>query len=252
MKRKSLIFTFFLAVLIIAASCSADGIGAQALPKSEAVLIATIARVNEKDIFVAGEEAYGLYFVALPDDAIYDAMSNKVDLSALKAGQKVEIGYDGGIMESYPMQIGSVKYIKIVEEGNDLIGLYLDIFSALWEKDPGLNSDSEIIAIDLTTVTNLAESEKQALSYLFSGMTGVQTMTSTYDELVEQGLIDKDNLYFETGILFKLTLDEVSENRFTFEASKWKSGLGAYFFMDCEAKKTNGEWTYTIGSEAIS
>jgi hypothetical protein len=37
-----------------------------------------------------------------------------------------------------------------------------------------------------------------------------------------------------------------------FNAEKWRSGNGAYFFNDCKAKKVNDVWEYKIGSEAIS
>ena len=40
----------------------------------------------------------------------------------------------------------------------------------------------------------------------------------------------------------------------TFDAQKWRSSLGAYFFCDCTAVQSAlGEWSeYQIGSEAIS
>ena len=40
----------------------------------------------------------------------------------------------------------------------------------------------------------------------------------------------------------------------TFDAEKWRSGLGAYFFFDCTSVQTaGGHWDgYTIGGEAIS
>jgi hypothetical protein len=96
--------------------------------------------------------------------------------------------------------------------------------------------------------------EKRALAYLAGGKYSPsgQSIMGTFDELSEQGLIDKENLYFETGILFAIEVTDVKEGAFTFSAQKWRSGLGAYFFNDCEAEKTSEGWTYTIGSEAIS
>ena len=40
----------------------------------------------------------------------------------------------------------------------------------------------------------------------------------------------------------------------TFDAQKWRSSLGAYWFSDCTALQSPlGEWSdYTIGSEMIS
>ena len=38
-----------------------------------------------------------------------------------------------------------------------------------------------------------------------------------------------------------------------FDAEKWRSGTGAYFFSDCTAVSTDGHWgDYTVGVEAIS
>ena len=39
----------------------------------------------------------------------------------------------------------------------------------------------------------------------------------------------------------------------SFDAQKWRSGLGAYFFGQCLAQKNaDGTWSYTVGQEAIS
>ena len=40
----------------------------------------------------------------------------------------------------------------------------------------------------------------------------------------------------------------------TFDAEKWRSGLGAYFFCDCTSvQSADGHWDgYSVGSEAIS
>ena len=39
----------------------------------------------------------------------------------------------------------------------------------------------------------------------------------------------------------------------SFDAQKWRSGLGAYYFGQCTAQKNaDGKWSYTVGQEAIS
>ena len=40
----------------------------------------------------------------------------------------------------------------------------------------------------------------------------------------------------------------------TFDAQKWRSGLGAYFFCDCTSVQSAlGQWDgYAVGAEAIS
>jgi len=221
-------------------------------PKSEAMLTGKIARLDGKSILLAGDGEGDLYVVEISGD-IYDG-DTKADASSLKAGQTVEIGFDGLVMESFPMQIGEPDYIKITDRGDDLIGFFLSVTDDLWNVDPGLNAGVEIIAFDLTKAPNLNGGEKSALVYLAGGKYSPsgQGMMGTFEELCEQGMIDRENLYFETGILFTIEVTDVKEAGFTFDAQKWRSGLGAYFFNDCKAVKTSEGWSYTIGSEAIS
>ena len=202
-------------------------------------------------MLVAGENAYDLFMVPI-ETQIFDSKGVLTDRAALLEGQEIQLGYSGAIMESYPSQLGGLEYIKIVAEGENLVGLYAKVIDDLWETDKGLNSGVAIMALDLTLTTNLSESEKEALAYIMGNTYELQGMLSTYDALVEQDYIDPDNLNFEKGLLFKLEVKDVKDNQFTFDASKWRGGNGAYFFMDCIAKKSGEGWTYKVGSEAIS
>ena len=67
-----------------------------------------------------------------------------------------------------------------------------------------------------------------------------------------QGLIDDKNLNFETGVLFKITDEIISDNTFSFQISKWRSGTGAIYYSDCKALKTGDSWEYSLGGFAIS
>ncbi len=50
-----------------------------------------------------------------------------------------------------------------------------------------------------------------------------------------------------------LTSGEEPSARTAFDAEKWRSGDGAYFFCGCVGHRAeNGSWTYHVGSEAIS
>jgi hypothetical protein len=155
-------------------------------------------------------------------------------------------------MESYPAQLGTPIYIKIIEQGDDLIGFYQGVFNDLWKVDDALNADVNLLAFDLSKVTNLTDSEKSALVYLLSTAHGLEGITGTFDELSEQGYIDRENLYFERGILFDFELSDITDKSFTFDASKWRSGTGAYYFHNCKAIQTDKGWSYTVGSEMIS
>ena len=55
---------------------------------------------------------------------------------------------------------------------------------------------------------------------------------------------------WEDGLFITIKTNEDGK---TFNAQKWRSGLGAYFFIECSANKNIfGKWSYTVGSEAIS
>lgn len=137
-------------------------------------------------------------------------------------------------------------------QGEALVGFYQTILDDLWKVDEGLNSDINVLAFDLSQVSNLTEAEKDELVKMVSKSHGVEGIRGTFDELSEQGYIDKENLYFETGMLITIEATDVTEDSFTFDVTKWRSGDGAYFFIDCKAVKTGNGWSYTVGSEAIS
>lgn len=137
-------------------------------------------------------------------------------------------------------------------QGEALVGFYQTILDDLWNVDEGLNSGINVLALDLAQVSNLTEAEKDELVNMVSQSHGVEGIRGTFDELSEQGYIDKENLYFETGMLITIETTDVTEDSFTFDVTKWRSGTGAYFFIDCKAVKNGNGWSYTVGSEAIS
>ena len=137
-------------------------------------------------------------------------------------------------------------------QGGSLVGVYQTILDDLWKVDEGLNSDITVLAFDLSQVPNLTEAEKDELINMVSKSHGVDGMRGTFDELSEQGYIDKENLTFETGMLITIEATDVTADSFTFDVTKWRSGTGAYFLIDCKAVKTGNGWSYSVGSEAIS
>ena len=138
----------------------------------------------------------------------------------------------------------------------DVCELYLEVLEDLWNVDPGLNGGISQIGIDLSELTHLTEEEKESVMNDFASRHNLPYIAGTWEELCEQGYIDKDNLYWEDGLFFSIKTNEVDDSIFdstTFDAQKWRSGLGAYFFGQCTArKKLNGKWSYTVGQEAIS
>lgn len=258
---KKRLFALFLSLTLILALAACSGVpfpdgqespeGPSGLPEAEDVLTGKIVKLDEGSFLFAGDDAYALYFVSSALD-IYSAGGEKTDASALKAGQIVDVGYSGGVMESYPMQLGSPVYVQITGEGDDMVGFYRQVLGDLWEVDSGLNGSIDILAFDLTEVSNLTEGERSAFIWLAGGDYGVAGLAATFEELDEQGYIGEDFPYFETGLLITIEVSDVQEDSFGFDAQKWRSALGAYWFSDCKAEKGPDGWTYTIGSEAIS
>ena len=187
------------------------------------------------------------------------------------AGALVEVTWDGSVMESYPARFGEVTAVRILEDGfNDLCRLYRDVLNDLWEADPGLNDGITELGVDLSE-TSLPESERSAVAYAFGMDHGLMPIEGTYQELVDQGYIDGENLFWEDGCLFSIKEtqdqdpvafslpcvgpgDEIPDySGVRFDAEKWRGGTGAYSFTNCTVASVDGHWSvYTVGAEAIS
>ena len=182
-------------------------------------------------------------------------------------GALVEVACDL-VLETYPGQLAEVTAVNIRSDGfDDRCALYLRVLNDLWAVDEGLNSDVTAVSVDLSQ-TSLPESEQAAVAWAFGGEHGIsQVLSLNYEQLAAEGYItgtdpDSDGMpCWEDGCLFTITEQETGDNELngarntvTFDAQKWRSALGAYFFADCTAEQAlDGHWgDYTVGSEAIS
>lgn len=204
----------------------------------------------------------------------------------LRDGMPVEIAFNGLLLETYPMQLGEAYSISAYSIGReqspgggfyDLCGLYLQVLDDLWAVDPGLNEDISVAGLDLSQAPGgLLESEKAALAWRFGELHGVEIVTGTFEELREQGYFSSyptsapaaeegveapAGLYqWEDGCLFTISPGEGHEDEayslsaLFFDAEKWRSPLGAYYFADCSCLWPEaGTWSgYTVGAEYIS
>lgn len=182
-------------------------------------------------------------------------------------GALAEITY-GTVLETYPGQLGGVTAVNIYSDGfDDRCALYLRVLDDLWNVDGGLNGGVTSVSVDLSQ-TSLSESEQAAVAWAFAGEHGISDpLTLSHEELAAEGYLtgadpDSDGMpCWENGCLFTIAEQE-SENHVqngardtvTFDAQKWRSALGAYFFCDCTASQDiDGRWgDYTVGSQAIS
>lgn len=201
-----------------------------------------------------GEHTLELCFVSLSNAQVQDAAGNAVTASALRPGMVLYVVWDGTAAETWPCRIGA-DAVQVVEQGDDLVGLYRQVINDLWAEDPALNADAERLGFDFSTLANLTDGEREALKYLAAGDLGMglDYVSGTWEELREQGYIDGENLYWEDGVFLSIELTDWEEDSAVFTAEEWRSGLGAVWFMDCAAERgQEGQWSYEPGGFAIS
>ena len=186
-----------------------------------------------------------------------------LDDGQLAVGALVEVAFGGDILESYPALFGGVERITVLP-------------------DEGLNSSGvEYISVDLAA-TSLTPAERSAVAWTFAQSHSAEPLELNYEQLCEEGYIsglEGENIFpaWENGVLFTITetddpvtfnLPSLSEggeepsmsqfnikNTVSFDASKWRTALGAYGFSKCVAVQNNdGVWgDYRInGPEWIS
>ena len=206
-----------------------------------------------------------------------------LDDGQLAVGALVEVAFGGDILESYPALFGGVERITVLpDEFDDRCALYLRVLNDLWGKDEGLNSSGvEYISVDLAA-TSLTPAERSAVAWTFAQSHSAEPLELNYEQLCAEGYIsglEGENIFpaWENGVLFTITetddpvtfnLPSLSEggeepsmsqfnikNTVSFDASKWRTALGAYGFSKCVAVQNNdGVWgDYHInGPEWIS
>lgn len=193
-------------------------------------------------------------------------------------GALVEVAYDL-VLETYPGQLAEVTAVNIRSDGlDDRCALYLRVLNDLWAVDEGLNSDITMLSVDLSQ-TGLSDSEQAAVAWAFGGEHGIsQVLSLNYEQLAAEGYLTgadpMPRTEEERGAACQLPPAEAGQgqsdfcqpvktesgepdalqNTVTFDAQKWRSALGAYFFTDCTASRdAQGHWgDYTVGAAAIS
>ncbi|BFL48111.1 hypothetical protein [Lactonifactor longoviformis] len=205
------------------------------------------------------EISASLVTLSVKETLVTDQNGKKTEASGLKNGMVIDVvmGEDASIAESYPGQIHGQKEIRIVDQENDITGMYLEALKEIYQIDPGLNSGVKIMVLDLSMSVNMSEAEKSALAYrwdswLRSQSQDMDVYQKTYDELVEEGMIDTEKLYFPEGMLITIEDKEIKGDSFVFSISKWCSGLGADGLDNCKAVFEDGIGTYTKGTAWIS
>lgn len=179
--------------------------------------------------------------VAVREAEIIDDKGNAISIDSLKSGDRIKVSYNGVIAESYPAQITADK-IELIGH-NYVIDGFLALTHDIYQEDSGLNGGITMIAFDTSEWTMLSNIETEIILALAKEKYELEVVVGTFDELAEQGLIDKDNLYFENGILIEIKDIEFNKDKDKIECSinKWRSGLGAIGW-DAKAKLDKDTW----------
>ena len=260
------------------------------LPKTEgAVARCRVVAVGEGNTLLLADvdsERGDIYTLDAGSVSLYREPTERGELLAdgqLAVGALVEVAFGGDILESYPALFGEVERITVLpDEFDDRCALYLRVLGDLWGKDEGLNSSGvEYISVDLAA-TSLSPAERSAVAWTFAQSHSAEPMELSYEQLCAEGYIsglEGEDIFpaWENGVLFTITetdepvlfsLPSMSEgeeepsmsqfnikNTVSFDASKWRTALGAYGFSECVAAQDNsGVWgDYRInGPEWIS
>lgn len=119
--------------------------------------------------------------------------------------------------------------------------IYSIALDSMMELDPGLNSNMEFIAIDMSNFNDLNEDDKDDILLFFKEKYEVDVMDATMEELKEKGLYNPETtaLY---GVLLEIqSVDFKSNHTIFFEGSKYRSGLGA-IGVEGTVHYKDGEW----------
>lgn len=203
-------------------------------------------QVFEADVIEAGERL----LVSPDEDSAEFSSADRISVGLpgakkepdlIKLGDRIKIYYDGLIAESYPAQISAGK-IELTGH-NQIVDGFFSMIDDIYREDPALNSDIIMIAFDTGELDMLSETEIETILAMVKNEYGLEVIRGTYDELADQGLIDKEKLYFEKGVLFNFRNVDINKDRTKIACSikKWRSGLGAIGW-DAEAKYDSGQW----------
>ena len=276
-KKYTILFSLLLLSAVLFCGCQKE---------QEITSLRIVDGAETGQLVLAGERASDVYTLDMQDiKVVLDG--KKSDASALEDGMMAEIVHSGWIQTTYPGTFSDVYEVRVYSLGSeknpggsyyDLCGLYLQVLDDLWNADAGLNNEIQYISVDLTDAPgNLTDGEKAAIAWIFGGRHGVEALTLTSEELKEQGYYTEivytgtglpmsvdDNrpkaYMWDDGVLFTI-IDNMGQDAATyslpvikFNAWKWRTPLGAYFFSDCSAVWPQmGTWnSYNIEHEMIS
>ena len=145
----------------------------------------------------------------------------------IKAGDVIEITYNGIIGMSYPGFIGGASKVELVSSGDDLVGAYVNAISEFINTADGLAVQDGYCAVSMDEVSNLSDAERQAVVYMFPQKinTGIQAYSASIDELVADGRIinnEDGSKSFEDGFVLAVRSEIVGDS-FRIQLDGWSN-----------------------------
>ena len=210
-----------------------------------------ILKITDDELLVCGLDSFpGLCFVST-GGKLETSDGQTMAFDDLATGMIVDLTWNGSVQETYPAKFSYDNLKDTVERGSVTMKLYKRLIQALAEVDPALNADISQCYFDFTKVSSLSDGEKEGLAYICGSYFDAWGSQATSDELAAEGILDPLK-GLEDGILVTIEELSVDGNTVRCNAQKYRSGTGAYYFNDMTAEYKDGEYTYNIGSEAIS
>lgn len=159
-----------------------------------------------------------------------------------KAGDLLDITYEGTMLESYPAQMNGVTNIKSKGKKETLVNFilhYLETQDNIKNTIQNLGQ-CKVYALD---IKGLSDPQINALSYVLE-LQGKEIKLTTLEELENDNKIVET--VYEEGLLFQIYIDEPN-----FEINVFKAGDAAYWTKGT-FELIDGVYEYTVTDEAIS
>ncbi len=229
-------------------------------PAENTVALRVVEGAGTDQLILAGKGS-GEVYTANVKELTISADGKTAAPEHLENGTLLAFEPDFTVLETWPAQItGAAAEIETAgkEDHGDLCGLYLEVLEDLWKEDGALNADITYISVDLNDAPGgLTDGEKAAVAWIFAGRHGAQALRYGFEELAQNGYVEKSELYWKDGVLLSIKKTEDgkdSASQISFDAEKWRSGNGAIFFNGCTAKRGDGvQWKpYQHGEFAIA
>lgn len=196
-----------------------------------------------------GETDYpvGLCAVSAQNAQITGTDGEAITVDELRPGMILDITWNGIIADSFPGSL-TADEIQVVEQGDDLVGMYCQLLTELWT-ETGQKTGVERLGFDFSGLTDLSAREQQALAYLTACKLemGFSYGSGTWDELVSDNHITMDGEgYWTNGMLLSLSLYVQEDGHAGIIASSSRSRDGAILVLTCMAdRQEDGSWSYT-------